>query len=100
MKAWNGGRALRLAILNRAFTAERCRDWCHLHGLRHHVVEKDPDQKGFVVLERRRLVERTFGWLSHWNGLLRERAGRLDVAKGRLACVACLRAIAALYNPA
>ncbi|MBB5761393.1 putative transposase [Methylorubrum rhodesianum] len=75
---------LRLALLDGAFTAERC----HLHGMRHRVVEKNPDQKGFVVLERRRLVERTFGWLSHWGCLLHERAGRLDVATGRLACVA------------
>ena len=92
--------SLRSAILDSAFTAERCRDWCHIHGMRHHVVEKQPDQKGFVVLERRWVVERTFGWLSHWAGLLRERAGRLDVATGRLACVACLMAVTALHNPA
>jgi putative transposase len=88
-----------LAILNGAFTAKRCQDWCNLHGMRHRVVEKQPDQKGFVVLERRWLVERTFGWFSHWGGLLRERAGRLDVATGRLACVASLMAAGALNNP-
>ncbi|GJE35064.1 hypothetical protein LDDCCGHA_5282 [Methylobacterium oxalidis] len=92
--------SLRLAILDGAFTAERCEEWCHLHGMRHRVVEKNPEQKGFVVLERRWLVERTFGWLSHWSGLHRERAGRLDVAAGRLTCVACLMAINALNNPA
>ena len=91
---------LRLALLDGAFTAERCKEWCHRHGMRHRVVEKDPGQKGFVVLERRWLVERTFGWLSHWGGLLRERVGRLDVATGRLACVACLMAANALNNPA
>ena len=68
--------------------------------MRRRVVEKDPDQKGFVILERRWIVERTFGWLSHWGGLLRERAGRLDVATGRLICVACLMAANALNNPA
>ncbi len=93
--------SLRLALLDGAFTAERCREWCNLHGMRHRVVEKDPDQKGFVVLERRWVVERTFGWLSHWGGgLHRERAGRLDVATGRLACVASLMAANALNNPA
>lgn len=45
--------SLRSAMLDGAFTAERCREWCHLHGMRHHVVEEDPDQTGFVVLERR-----------------------------------------------
>lgn len=91
--------SLRLAILDGAFTAERCQEWCHWHGMRHRVVEKEPDQKGFVVLERRWLVERTLGWFSHWGGLLRERAGRLDVATGRLAFVACLMALTALANP-
>lgn len=52
------------------------------------------------MLERRWVVERTFGWLSHWGGRHRERAGRLDVAKGRLACVASLMAANALKNPA
>ena len=51
------------------------------------------------MLERRRVGERTFGWLRHLAGLHRERAGRLDVATGRLACVASLMAANALYNP-
>ncbi|MHC2107096.1 hypothetical protein [Methylobacterium sp. CM6246] len=51
----------RLAILGGAFSAERCKDWCNIHGMRHCVVEKKPDQKRFVVLGRRRVVERTFG---------------------------------------
>jgi transposase len=51
--------------------------------MRRRVVERDPAQKGFVVLERRWVVERSFGWLVHWGGLLRERAGRLDVSAAR-----------------
>jgi hypothetical protein len=39
------------------------------------------------------------GWLTHWGGLLRERAGRLDVAAGRLAVVAVLSGVQALLNP-
>ena len=38
--------------------------------------------------------------MSHWGGLLRERADRLDVTTGRLACGACLMAAHALNNPA
>ncbi|WP_437871212.1 hypothetical protein ACSD7O_20225 [Methylorubrum extorquens] len=83
-----------------AFKAERRREGCHLYGIRHHAVEKGPDQKGFVVLERRWVVDRPFGWLSHCGSLPRERAGRLDVATGRLACVARLIAVTALRNPA
>ncbi|WP_048465249.1 transposase [Methylobacterium aquaticum] len=44
---------------------QRCQEWCHWHGMGHRVVETQPDQKGFVALERRWLAERTLGWLSH-----------------------------------
>lgn len=92
--------SLREAVLDGAFTAERCREWSNLHGMRHRVVERTPDQKGFVVLERRWVVERSFGWLTHWAGLLRDRAGRLDVSAARIACVALLSGVEALINPA
>lgn len=92
--------SLREAVLDGAFTAERCQAWCHLHGMRHRVVERDPGQKGFVALQGRWIVERTFGWLAHWGGLLRERAGRLDVSAARLAYTAILSGLEALINPA
>jgi len=91
--------SLREAVYDGAFTADRCREWSNLHGMRHRVVERDPGQKGFVVLERRWVVERSFGWLVHWGGLLRDRAGRLDIASARLACAAVLSGVEALINP-
>ncbi len=91
--------SLRHLVLDGAFTAERCQEWANLHGMRHEVVVRGPDQKGFVVLARRWVVERSFGWLVHWGGLLRDRAGRLDVAAGRLACAAVLASVEALINP-
>ena len=91
--------SLREAVLDGAFVAERCQVWCNFHGMRRHVVERDPTQKGFVVLERRWVVERSFGWLAHWGGLLRDRAGRLDVAAARLAFAAVLSGVEALINP-
>ena len=57
------------------------------------------DRKGFVVPARRWVVERSFGWLTHWGGVLRDRAGRLDVAAARLAFVAILAGVQALINP-
>ena len=91
--------SLREAVYDGAFTAERCHAWSNLHGMRHHVVERDPATKGFVVVPRRWGVERSFGWLAHWNGVLRDRAGRLDVFAGRLAFVAVLSGVEALINP-
>jgi transposase len=95
-QAWPG---LREAVLDGAFVAERCQVWCNVHGMRRRVVERDPAQKGFVVLERRWVVERSFGWLVHWGGLLRDRAGRLDVSAARVALAAVLSGVEALINP-
>ncbi len=65
--------SLREALLDGAFIAERCREWCNLHGMRHHIVERDPARKGFVVTAGRWVVERSFGWLVHWGGRRRQR---------------------------
>ena len=67
--------------------------------MRHRLAERDPAAKGFVVIARRWVVERSFGWLSHWGGLARDRAGRLDVSAGRLACAGILAGVEALLNP-
>ena len=91
--------SLRDVILDGAFTAARCQEWSNLHGMRHRTVERDPDQTGFVVLEGRWVIERSFGWLVHWGGLLRDRAGRLDASAARTACAAALSGIEALLNP-
>ncbi len=91
--------SLREVLLDGAFTAERCQEWANLHGMRHHVVVRGEGQKGFVVIARRWVIERSSGWLTHRGGLLRDRAGRLNVATGRLACVAVLSGVEALLNP-
>jgi putative transposase len=44
------------------------------------VVRKLPDQKGFQVLPRRWVVERTFGWMTRWRRLVRDYEKRLDVS--------------------
>ncbi len=103
LEALDAGKAawpsLREAILDGAFTAASCHEWSNRHGMRHRVVERDPTQKGFVVLAGRWVVERSFGWLVHWGGRLRDRAGRLDVSAARIAFAATLSGIAALLNP-
>src|SRR4051812_36407986 len=90
---------LREGVHDGAFAAERCREWSNVHGMRHRVVARDPQAEGFVLLPRRWVVERSFGWLSHWGGLARDRAGRPDVSAARLALVGILSGFEALLNP-
>jgi transposase len=103
LEALDAGKAawpsLREALLEGAFTAASCHEGSNRHGMRHRVVERDPTQKGFVVLAGRWVVERSFGWLVPWGGLLRDRAGRLDGSAARIACAAALSGIETLLNP-
>jgi putative transposase len=103
LEALDAGKArwpsLREGVYDGAFAAERCREWSNLHGMRHRVVARAPAARGFVVLARRWVVERSFGWLAHWGGLGRDRGGRLDVSAARLAVVGVLSGFEALLNP-
>ena len=103
LEALDAGKArwpsLREGVYDGAFAAERCRAWSNVHGMRHRVVSRDPSARGFVVLARRWVVERSFGWLSHWGGLAKDRAGRLDVSVARVALACILSGVEALLNP-
>src|SRR4051794_30697089 len=91
--------SLREGVYDGAFAAERCGEWSNVHGMRHRVVARDPAARGFVVLARRWVGERSFGWLSRGGGLARDRGGRLDVSAARLALVGVLSGFEALLNP-
>jgi putative transposase len=72
--------SLREAIYDGAFAAERCREWANFHGMRHRIAARDPAAKGFVVIARRWVVERTFGWMIRWRRLVRDYERRIDVS--------------------
>ena len=59
---------VRLIWADSAYKAQKLWDWLAAHlprrGVRLEVVERDAEAKGFVVLKRRWVVERTFGWLN------------------------------------
>ena len=44
------------------------------------IIRRSDDQKGFEVLPRRRVVERTFGWMIRWRRLVRDYEARIDVS--------------------
>ncbi len=48
------------------------------------VVRKLPGQKGFQVLPRRWVVERTFGWMTRWRRLVRDYERRCDVSEAMI----------------
>ena len=44
------------------------------------VIKQSDDQKGFQVLPRRCVFERTFGWTTRWRRLVRDCEQRIDVS--------------------
>ena len=48
------------------------------------VIRRSDDQKGFQVLPRRWVVERTFGWMTRWRRLVRDYETRIDVSEAMI----------------
>ena len=48
------------------------------------IVKRYPLQKGFAPLQKRWVVERTFGWMMRWRRLVRDYEERLDVSEAMI----------------
>ena len=48
------------------------------------IIRRSDDQKGFEVLPRRWVVERTFGWMTRWRHLVRDHEARIDVSQAMI----------------
>jgi transposase len=48
------------------------------------VIRRSDPQKGFEVLPRRWVVERTFGWMIRWRRLVRDYEKRIDVSQAMI----------------
>ena len=48
------------------------------------IVRRSDDQKGFEVVPRRWVVERTFGWMTRWRRLVRDYEARIDVSQAMI----------------
>lgn len=48
------------------------------------VIRRCDNQKGFKLLPRRWVVERTFGWMTRWRRLVRDYEQRLDVSEAMI----------------
>ena len=52
---------------------DRIEPWVEKHcEFRIEVIERDKEQKGWQLLPKRWVVERTYGWLNRWRGLAKE----------------------------
>jgi transposase len=66
------GQTVEVAFVDQGYTGEAAAEQAKAHGIRLDVVKHTEAKKGFVLLPRRWVVERTFGWLGRFRRLARD----------------------------
>ncbi len=66
------GETVELAFVDQGYTGETAAEEAKAHGMRLEVVKLAEAKKGFVLLPRRWVVERSFGWAARFRRLARD----------------------------
>jgi len=66
------GEAVQVAFVDQGYTGEEAQQQAAAHGLRLEVVKLPDAKHGFVLLPRRWVVERSFGWMARFRRLARD----------------------------
>ena len=66
------GRSVEVAFVDAGYTGDRPAEAAASHGIRLEVVKLDGAKRGFVLLPRRWVVERSFAWASRFRRLARD----------------------------
>jgi transposase len=66
------GETVEIAYVDQGYTGETASEAAAEHGIKLEVVKLPTAKKGFVLLPRRWVVERSFGWMSRFRRLARD----------------------------
>ena len=66
------GQSVELAYVDQGYTGEQAEDDAEEHGIHLEVVKLPEAKRGFVLLPRRWVVERSFAWLARFRRLARD----------------------------
>jgi transposase len=66
------GERVEIAYVDQGYTGENAADAAREHGIKLEVVKLPTAKRGFVLLPRRWVVERSLGWMSRFRRLARE----------------------------
>ena len=95
------GDTVELAYVDQGYTGPVPLADAAAHGIRLEVVKHPTTQRGFVLLPRRWVVERSFAWKTRFRRLVRDYERRLSVLEGlhlvAFACLALARAVPAFW---
>ena len=76
------GHTVEVAFVDQGYTGAAAADQAEANGIRLEVVKHTEAKKGFVLLPRRWVVERTFGWLGRFRRLARDYERLSDTLAG------------------
>ena len=76
------GGTVEVAFVDQGYTGDSAAEQADDHGIRLEVVKHTEAKKGFVLLPRRWVVERTFGWLGRFRRLTRDYERLAKVLEG------------------
>jgi transposase len=65
------GESVELAYADQGYTGDEAADAAETHGIRLQVVKHSEAKRGFVLLPRRWVVERSFAWAARFRRLAR-----------------------------
>jgi len=66
------GETVEIAYVDQGYTGENAADASEEHGIKLEVVKLPTAKRGFVLLPRRWVIERSFGWVSRFRRLARD----------------------------
>lgn len=66
------GETVEIAYVDQGYTGQQASDAAAQHGIRLEVVKLPTAKRGFVLLPRRWVVERSFGWMARFRRLARD----------------------------
>lgn len=76
------GESVELAFVDQGYTGERAAEAAAQHGIQLEVVKLPEAKRGFVLLPRRWVVERSFGWTGRFRRLARDYERLAETLKG------------------
>ena len=76
------GETVEVAVVDQGYTGETAQQAAAQHGIRLEVVKLPDAKRGFVLLPRRWVVERSFAWLSRFRRLARDYERLPETLKG------------------
>ena len=76
------GGTVEIGFVDQGYTGENAAQQASAHGIQLEVVKHTEAKKGFVLLPRRWVVERTFGWLGRFRRLTRDYERLAKVLEG------------------